>query len=472
MRLQQRGWRTARSRGAQVGILHPVTARPAPAAPAAPVANDAPDHDLASGMPWQGVSWSLALVGLLAYMWTIITYRIQLGQPGMIVALIGVGIMSASFRFPAFMSAMLAFLAWCALGYFMSPWPGVVADGLEVLGKLFLIALVIVNVLRDRRTQRFFMFVFLAAFAMYPVRGAIFNYLGGYTVFGRAIWNYAYANPNDLAAFTLLALGVTAALYVREPKGWPKLAALVGLALLPLVILLTQSRGGLLALAVFGLGALSLQPKRKRWRAAGGVLLIALIAAPLAPDSVWERMSGLRNATDTGNLRDVDKEGSAEQRFEFWKIASTVIRENPVAGVGLNAYPEANAVTSLRAEFKPMARGKRDAHSTYLTVAAETGFVGLALFAGIFVLVMAGANRTRRRARDLLPNSAQQLTYLQLGLLAFFIAGIFGSFALLSFLYISAAVLWAITHTVRDELDSIAAGGAGITPAPTGRRPT
>jgi len=466
------GWRTRSSRARAFGGRVPELSggRAAAAAPA-PVAQAgllATLNAFARGMPWQGIAWSASLLGLLVYVWSATTYSVPLGEPAMIVALCGLLFLRAPLRVPAFLILFCAFCAWGVLGLSSTRYPASVVDRLDVLARVGLIALVLVNAVRSRAEQRLFMFVFLGAFALYPVRGTIFNYVGGYTVFGRALWNYIYANPNDLAALTLLQLSLALALLQREPKGWPRLAAIAGIFVLPVVILLTQSRGAILALALFALAALVGQ--RRRGRALLTLAAVAIAIAVFAPSSVWDRLSGLRNATDTEQLSRVDREGSAEQRFEIWKVARSIFAEHTVLGVGVGAYSAAHREYARRGDFKATAAGARDAHSTYLSLLAETGIVGFALFAAMFGSVALYARRVRRRARLLLPQAAQQIRYLELGLLAFFTAGIFASYAGLAFTYVHLALLWTVVRSTEEELALLdARGAAGRVPAQHGR---
>ena len=405
-----------------------------------------------TGMPWTGVQWSVLIVAFLGYIWAMTTYSLPIGEAAMAVALVGLLLeRGGTIRVPAFLALFGAWVVWGAIGYLGSPYPSAVADTLDNLWRVWMIALVAVNVLRTRERLRFFLFFFLGAYALYPVRGTLFNYVGGYRLFGRALWNHTFANPNDLAAITLLMLSLCAAVYVREPKGWPKLAALAGLFMLPAVILLTQSRGAFIALAVFGLFLIAGQ-KRKA-RAMVGVVAVAAVAAMFAPSSLWQRIGGLANVTDTENLQAVDQEGSAEQRFEIWKVAGKIIREHAVSGVGVGAYKSAHRDFAGGSEFKATARGARDTHSTYLNVLAETGVVGFALFVAMVGTVITRAESIRRRARDVLPQSSQQLLFLEIGLVGYLMAGIFGSFAVISFLYIHMAILWAAAELTRRELD-------------------
>jgi probable O-glycosylation ligase (exosortase A-associated) len=396
-----------------------------------------------TGPPWRGVDWSMMYVGLLAYIWIVTTYSFQGGDVAMAVALFGLVLQRDRFVFPRFLWVYSAFVLWGVFGYASTDFPAVVELRLNAAWKIGLIALVTVNALRSRSRVRFFTFFFLAAYALYPTRGTLFSYVGGGTMAGRAVWNYIYANPNDLAALTLFPLAMSIGVFITEPPGWPKKAALAGIVLLPIVIILTQSRGAFLALTVFALFAITGSRRKPRIIAAVAVILAVVVLA--TPQSAWHRFALLKNATSTENLEEVDPEGSAEQRFEIWKVATAIIRDNPVSGVGLGAYSHVHEIYAQNGSFSPIARGQRDTHSTYLNVLAETGVVGFALFMGIFGLEMAHTERVRRRIRSDFPRYSQQLLYLNLGLLGYLLAGIFGSFSGLSFPYIYVALLVAMT---------------------------
>ena len=450
MRAVSTGWRTAGSRARVLGAPPASSGVPQPTWGSGPSAFATTD-DLAVGMPWQNVGWTLSLVGLLVYVWTTTTYTIALGQASMIAALVGLLVQGQPVRIPPFLQWFGAFVIWCALGYFTTDYPLLVAEGLDLLWRIWLIAFVVVNTTRTRSQQRVFLFVMLAAFALYPTRGAIFNYLGGYTVWGRAIWNHAYENPNDLAAFTLLQLGFALALFIREPKGWPKIAAMIGILLLPVVTFLTQSRGALIALIVAA-GLLVMQQRRKG-RALLAVAGIAVVAGIVAPESAWKRFGGMLKLTSAETLADADEEGSAEQRFAILQVATDVFQSDPVNGVGFNAYGQAHARQAPLSGLERVAGGTKDAHNTYMRVLAETGTVGGLLYGFLLLTAIVHAERVRRRARTLLPRSSQQILFLELGVIMFLAAGMFGSFAHIAVTYILLAFLWTVCQTVAEELD-------------------
>lgn len=401
------------------------------------------------------VEWSVGYVAFLAFTFAIITYMVPIGEAAMVVALIGVVFQRGTFRMPAPLVVFGLFVVWAAVGYFSTPYPTVVSEELTGLLKLWLIALVAVNVLRTRSQIRFYLVFFIACYALFPARGAIFNYfIYGYRIFGRALWNNVYGNPNDLAALSFLPLAIAAGLFVTERKGWVKLGAMASLFVIPLLILITQSRGAFLALiVVIALGfaghkAFSDHRKLIRLATTGGLFAVLVLA--IVPDSAWERFSGLSHATSTETLRSVDEEGSAQQRFDIWRTAADVIGDYPTTGVGIGAYREAHYAYALRNPTYP--EGKRDAHSTYLSVLAETGYPGLLVFVSLLGLTFYRVERVRRKGKRLLPDSARQIFYLELGLVAYLLAGIFGSFALLSFLYIHLALIWVLAHTFEREI--------------------
>lgn len=399
-------------------------------------------------------SWSLTFVAFLAYMFAITTYRLPIGDVAVVTALVGLAF-EKRLRFPALLGWFAILLAWNTIGLFVSPYGDVVQQDLLDFAKVGLILLAAANAVKTRSQIRTFIIFWLGCYALYPARGTYLNYfIARYSTFGRALWNYIYSNPNDLAALTILQLSMAAGLLVTEPKGWVRRAALIGVFVLTLLVFMTQSRGALLGLAIFGLLALIGQRHRLRAiafaAALGGVVLVA------APSGVWTRLEGLMHARDSTNLSQVDKEGSAEQRFEIWQTAGRIIADHPVFGVGWGAYPNANAAYSpLRAAGGLARLGARDTHSTYLNLLAETGVPGFLLFLALIGSTIFHAERIRRRVKSRLPKAARQLYLLELGLLGFLAAGIFASYSRLSFLYLHLVLIYAVAEACRRDDDAL-----------------
>jgi len=457
MSQRQGGWRSARHvaplpqtpRAIAAQTHQPRAAGPAIAARIRRVAASVADQ-----------RWSVSFVAILAYTASAVTYRVPLVAPAVVGALLGLVLEKERIVFPTFMALFFMFVAWASLSYSGSFAPEWTSDEIVVLLKLSVIAFAIANVIRNGWRARIFVIFFLACFGAFPVRGTLLNYFViGYTRFGRALWNFIYANSNDLAALTFFPLSMCVALALTEKKGWVRYAALAGCGVLPLMILLTQSRAALIGLVVSILLFFILHSHGKRLRTLLTALALSVLTLPFVPSSAWQRFAGLSQVTSSTTIQYADPEGSAEARSLVWRVARTIIADHPITGIGLGAYSVAHNRYSAGMPISNSAKGFRDTHSTYLNIAAEMGLVGLGIFIAMILVALIEAEVTRRRAKHI-PRS-QWILALQLGLIAFLVAGIFGSFSKLAFLYVQLAFLWATTNLTRQELAASAAPVAG-----------
>ena len=414
--------------------------------------------------------WSLTLVGLCIFTFAIITFRFAVGQLGIAVAALGLILdrRRVQVSFPLWLYA--AFLLWAFVASFASRHQDIALGQLVEHLKLIVVMFVVINALRTKDQLRFYLLFFLGCFVLFPVRG---TFVGRDTIQGRAVWNYIYSNPNDLAALAIIALGVALAIAFSEPRRtviW--VGATISAVLLLLLILLTQSRGAFIGLAA-GMSTAILRLVLKRPRLLVPAVLVALLIGFMTPDSVWDRLSGIGKLTSASTIDEADPEGSAAGRFEIQKVAWQIFIENPIFGIGLGAYKEANQ------RYAPQL-GRKDTHNTYLNLAAEVGLPGFFLWCALFGSVLRHAYRSRqgadiseslvsairhayrtRRAKDAgsffkalmyyatlsRRNSdrvtlATQQSWIERGLASYLVAGLFGTYSALTFPYLLLAVLW------------------------------
>ena len=385
-------------------------------------------------------TWTPTFVVFLAYVFIIVTYKLGVGTAAMALALVTLAVERQPLRAPRFLWFFAAWIGLAAIGYVTTPYPDEVWDALVQHGKLFLVALVAVNALRTPRQIRLFMLFVLASYVLFPIRATLVNYLHGYTNQGRAVGPFIYENANDLAAITILMLAPALALFAGEPRRTlVRWFALVCAVPLVITILLTQSRGAFLALVAFGLpSAIALVRRRPRLVPVFAGLVAA--ALYLAPAGLWQRLGGLSKATSMETIADMDPEGSARVRFAVLQTAGRIIADHPVLGVGLGAYAHVNR------DYNPVL-GAYDTHNTYVNITAETGLPGLALFLAMVLSVLAAARAAHRRADQLAPDQGETLHWLHLGLIAFLVASVFGSFSNLAFGYVYLSLLWSASHT-------------------------
>lgn len=444
MRALSRGWRSARSYGGTAVAPPPSVSTGAPRLTPGLIPSAAPPVSTFE-WPWKNVKWNLAFIGFCAYSIAVITYIAPIGQIAMIVALVGLLFGKDRVRWPA---PLLCFAGYYLYALATSPnseYNIIVKEELIYIGRIGLIFLVAMNVLTERSRLRFYLFLYLAAFGLYPVRGAIFNqFIYHAAELGRIAWNGMFANPNDLAALLMFPLGLAAGVLYAERQKYVRWAAMAGIALIALIIFMTQSRGAILALSFFGAWTIARQKRRLRMLPA--LFAVLVVVAIFAPDSVWSRLKAIGSATSSGQLQEANDQGSAEQRFEIWKVAAAITRDHPFTGVGLGVYSYMHwrYARSNTEGFKPTALGKRDAHSSYLTALSETGIPGFLFWIGIFITAFVKAQQARKKIKHSDPDGERQLFFAQLGLMAFGVCAIFGSWTNVPYPYINAAILYGM----------------------------
>jgi O-antigen ligase len=384
---------------------------------------------------------AVPLVGIVIFTFFAVTARWSniFTEVGIFLALIGLLLRPQDLSFPTPIRWATAFLLWAAVTAVFAISPEVAGDALTERLKALVIFFVVVNALRTPQQLRFYMLLILVAFLIYPARGTLKYYIHGETVFGRAIWNKIYANPNDLAAITLLMLGLALAVATAKTLNHRLRWALrLYIPVLLVIILLTQSRGVFIGLLV-GFGpALLKQVRRRPALALGGVLALAV----LIPAASWHRFENMSKLTSVETLAEADPYGSALQRFKILKVGWQIFESNPVLGVGIGCYNIANA------RFAPKI-GKKDAHNTYLGLAAETGLPGLLLWLGLVGSVL-GFVRRRRHSFETNDNTIQ-VRWLERAVIGCLIAGFFGTYSGLTILYLILGTLWAAANVLGTE---------------------
>ncbi len=413
--------------------------------------------------PFHGIEFTPAFVGFAAYMLAIITYRFPIGTAAMSIALLTIPLEKQSLRLPAVAFLSIALVSWAFLGMTMTQYPDLVVDAVSDFAKVCAVIFVASNVITTRNRFRALVVGSVILWGLFPIRGTIFAYFVYHgDVEGRAAWNYIYSNPNDLAGLSLLQLSVAMGVLAVERRKWVVLGTRLAVGLLVLIIILTQSRGAVIALGAFGL--IGARKYFTNVRAIFMVLVLAVLVYVIAPDSVWRRFSTIKNAAktdaalydaETVDLATRQDQSSSEQRLAIWDVATSIISNNPLTGVGLGAYPEAHYVEAQKPQHKWLARGKRDTHSTYLNITAETGIPGFLLFASIIIITLKESRSARKRMEKIAPALAMQLFNMEVGLYAFLVAAIWGSYGSMVPLYVHLVLMHVAATLLVEHVESL-----------------
>ncbi len=274
---------------------------------------------------------------------------------------------------------MFAFVLWAALSYRWSIAPEFTAERFLTNLQLLAVPLLIWTLcgFEQRCLALLDAYVFGALLTAAQTAGRFLS--GAQTYYER--FAAEGFDPNDLAL--TLALSLPAAYYLSLRRGakW-QWVYLLHMASACFAILLTASRGGVLAMAA-GLSLIlwtlpAIPAWRRRLLVAGGAAALAA-ALILVPAASWQRLLTLASEMTEGTLND---------RRVLWREGWRVFQHSPFVGIGAGAYPVA-----LIPAFGEPWRFTPVAHNSFLSVLVETGVVGFVLFAAMLLVMAALALR-------------------------------------------------------------------------------
>jgi O-antigen ligase len=285
----------------------------------------------------------------------------------------------------------VAFIAWTALSLLWAELPG---DGTSGLSR-YALNLILLPIVFTAVTQRRHLVWVAAAFVGAASLSALFGLVQPPPATGDepARLGGAGIEPNTFAAVLVVGFALALALSVG-PRLSPLTRAMTlgGALCCALGVLLSLSRGGLIALAVALVAGVVFGG---RWRPAAAVVLVLVgvlslgyftyVASPVARDRVTMAEGG-------------------SGRKDIWTVGLRMVRAHPLNGIGVGNFQTA----SVHYLLEPGAIQRADlivdhprvAHNTYLQVLSELGIVGLALFMGILLACLRAVLLAAHKFRD------------------------------------------------------------------------
>lgn len=262
-------------------------------------------------------------------------------------------------------------------------------------------------------------------------------------------------DPNFFAQILLLAVPV--ALFIGwESRGKHRWLAFGCAAIIVAATLLTYSRGGMLALGVILVLALIAHRVDRRRMIGGGVALLVLLM--LLPASLTRRFVTIEQILP-GSGETIHRDSSFEKRKLLTATAWVIFKNNPLFGVGAGNYTV--WFDHYSEQVGSEARGYDDPgethypHNLYLEIAAETGVVGLIIFAAIVAMTLAHLRAANRAlAEEGLREAAGVAKALELAVIGYLVSGLFlhGHFQRYLWLIFGLAVAFArVTPLLRSE---------------------
>jgi probable O-glycosylation ligase (exosortase A-associated) len=265
--------------------------------------------------------------------------------------------------------AGIGFLAWAAFASFGVEEPEIAWDYVEIVAKIILPVVVGITIIDSVAKLKLLVWVIVLSQGFLALE---FNlaYFGGYNRLYFLGFGSLDNNGVGIALDTCIGMAFFLALYAE--RWWQKALAAGIMGLMVHAVLFSFSRGSMLGLVVVGVVAFRLIRKQLIHYVAFALAVAA--ALYLAGKEVRERF-------ETSFSSQEERDESASSRLRLWSGCWDTVTSNPLTGVGPNHWP-------LTAPKYGFYRGKQ-AHTTLLRVAAETGFPGvffLILFYAICVL--------------------------------------------------------------------------------------
>ncbi len=264
-----------------------------------------------------------------------------------------------------------------------------------------------------------------------------------------------FANSNDLAA--LLLMGVPFCLLgVRAKKGFSafRIACFFGLLLIPMTVVRTGSRGGLLALVfMFVLYFMTLPPIQKI-PVAVVVLLLAVAAMMFSTRNALDRYRTILHATGSTDYSSSAAESAEQSTISRRKLFVRSVRmtlRHPLLGVGPGMFEVADANDAGEEGIPAI---WHETHNTFTQVSSEEGLPGLFFYVAALFFCFRAVRTGRRVAIQYsdLPFLGDMAFCLQLSLIAFTVTGTFASNAYYFFFPLLAGLSAAFDRAVAAEI--------------------
>jgi probable O-glycosylation ligase (exosortase A-associated) len=313
-------------------------------------------------------------------------------------------------------------------------------------------------VLHSRQHVQVLMWILAGSVAYYSVKGGLFTLRGGGE---NLVWGPEGSfieDNNSLALATVMTIPLLRYLQLQTQRRWLRYALYAAMLLSGLSALGSHSRGALLAIAAM-LAFMWLKSRRK---VAGGLVLLLLVPVAIGfmPAKWDERMRSIQT---------YEEDDSAMGRINSWNMAFNLAKDRPLTGGGFEIYtPE------VFGRYAPNPTDLHSAHSIYFQMLGEHGFVGLALFLLLWLLVWRDAAWIDRQARERQgwQWASELARMVQVSLIGYAVGGAFLNLAYYDVPYNLLAVLVVTRVMLEKQLRSaVKPAAASVPPKPAPYEP-
>ncbi|HET7313718.1 putative O-glycosylation ligase, exosortase A system-associated [Salinisphaera sp.] len=337
---------------------------------------------------------------------------------------------------------MTLFLIWTALSTSHAVLSDLAFQRFMQFVKMMTMTYVTLMLVTDREKLQWVIWVIVASFGFWGVKGGVFTLLtgGSYHVMGPG--SSFFTDNNAFALIMCMTIPLMRHVQLRATQRWMHNLLWVVMGFTALSVIGTYSRGGMLALAIT-VGMLLIKSRRR------GLLILLVPAAALAIAAVMPAKYTARIET----INNYHHDASAQGRIQSWKFATHVAKANPLLGGGFDVW----ASDRMWQQYGPIgATPGRAIHSIFFEVLGEQGFVGLGLYVALLLVGYMSLARVRKRARAQpgIGDLADLASMIQVSLIAYAAAGALLPLAYIDFFYQLLAVTVVIQVLAQREISA------------------
>jgi O-antigen ligase len=284
---------------------------------------------------------------------------------------------------------ILLFFGWAGLTYFWSYDPSVTAVSIYTFIQMFVMVWLVWEFAQTHSKQLLLLRAYTAG-ALVSSVAAIIGYFkntglsnGRYTGMG--------FNPGDLAFILALAIPISLYLALQERRKIMVWFAGATTVLAFCTIVLTASRGSLIACVPTVLILPFLFPN-VRWGQSVAILVFVGVAGIAAwrfmPETSWSRLGTIQSEITSGTLN---------ERTMIWQIGWQIFGQAPFQGIGSEAFAGAaehsvGLASDARTQMG-VSSSRLAAHNTFFSILVEEGAIGFSLFAALLITLVLSAWR-------------------------------------------------------------------------------
>jgi probable O-glycosylation ligase (exosortase A-associated) len=315
--------------------------------------------------------------------------------------------------------------------------------------KIIAIALFTTGIVSTRERMRLRGWVIALSFGFYGFKNALWGLKTLAQVPIKTGPGGMLADNNDFALALGMAVPMLWMIGQSEKREVLRRAFLVMVPMTAFTVLLTHSRGGLLAMS----GGLGVLVWRSKHRALGIVLALVggILGILLMPEGMRERFSSIAN---------YEEDSSANARFKSWAVATRMALDNPILGVGLSNFrPNYLDYEPNPSEAHLTGHDIFVAHNSYLQIWAECGTPALLIYLILMFLSLRTCWMIRRRASRRFYTSwmINYATMFEASLVCFAIGAVFLNRAHFDLFYHWVAIIALFGRMAQRELEDPAA---------------